>query len=122
MRPKNPYEKEHCNWCGKSLSNCYDNLCGDLQDCIKEDAWDEGYNACAQQRISEQEGWQTGEPSKDEGPFLLELADCFIYESKYRTADWFEPAKIDREAVFITNDRAVFPYIFLKYVKRWKLI
>ena len=120
MRPENPYEKEHCNWCGKPLSDCYDNLCEDLQDCIKEDAWDEGYNACANQPISEQEGWQTDEPSKEEGPFLLDLGNK--YKRRYRLADEYISETPYRESVFRSTTSFDFPYTFFKSVKRWKLI
>lgn len=79
-------------------------------------AWDEGYNACAQQRISEQEGWQTGEPSEEEGLFLLDLGD-----HQYRLADRYIYATLDEEPAFRNTSRAVFPYTFLKYLKRGKL-
>lgn len=119
MKPENPYEKEHCKWCGKSLSDCYDNLCVDLQNCIKEDAWDEGYDACARQRISEQEGWQTDEPSEEEeGPFLLDLgnhnhklADIYVPDTPYREAHFKDTSHIGR---------LMCPYTFSRHVKRWK--
>lgn len=85
-----------------------------------QSAWNEGYKACANQPISEQEGWQTGEPNEDgedEGPFLLDLGD-----HEYKLADSYIPATHNSEPAFRNTSRVVFPYTFLKYVKRWKLI
>ena len=97
MKPQNPYKD--CEQYSRMLG------------------WDEGYEACANQPISEQEGWQTGEPSKDEGPFLLDLGD-----HEYELADSYIYATQNREAAFRNTSRAIFPYTFSKYVKRWKLI
>lgn len=101
MKPENPYKKEHCNWCGKPLSDCYDNLCGDLQDCIKEDAWDEGYEACANQPISEQEGWidfNDEHPTKD-GYYLVKTPD-FYKNCEFIVAEWSNHAERFYEEAF----------------------
>ena len=97
MRPQNPYKD--CEQYSRMLG------------------WDEGYEACANQPISEQECWQTGEPSKEEGPFLLDLGD-----HEYKLADSYICATQNREAAFRNTSRVLFPYTFLKYVKRWKRI
>ena len=81
-----------------------------------QSAWDEGYNACVQQRTSEQEGWQTGEPS-EEGPFLLDLGN-----HKYKLADEYVSETPYRESVFRSTTKFDFPYTFFKSVKRWRLI
>lgn len=85
-----------------------------------QSAWDEGYNACAQQRISEQEGWQTGEPSEDDGLFLLDLG--YKYKRRYRLADEYISETPYREAAFRSTTNFDFPYTYFKTVKRWRLI
>ena len=97
MKPQNPYKD--CEQYSRMLG------------------WDEGYEACANQPISEQEGWQTGEPSKDEGPFLLDLGD-----HEYELADSYIYATQNREAAFRSTTSFDFLYTFFKSVKRWKRI
>lgn len=120
-KKENPYNADSvCRYCsGNTMSYCAVNGgCEDYdQERDKETAWDEGYDDCANQPISEQEGWQTGEPSKEEGPFLLDLGD-----HQYRLADMYISATPGREPAFKNTCRVVFPYTFSKYVKRWKRI
>ena len=106
-KPKNPYEKEYCNWCDRPFKSCYDSLCDDLQGYIKEGAWDEGYTACANQPISEQEGWETGKPT-DEGTYLIVTKDNCLQIANY----------ISDEDVFLGWDDEVYS---IDEVSKWKL-
>lgn len=126
MKPKNPYRPiEVCEvFCHRYKPNLPKPSCIRSGFCEAynqavcfQNAWDEGYNDCTNQPISEQEGWQTGEPSKEEGPFLLDLGD-----NQYKLADSYISATPNRESAFRNTSRILFPYTFLKYVKRWKLI
>ena len=118
MKPKNPYAKEYCNWCDRPFKFCNDNLCDNLRGYIKEGAWDEGYNTCSCQPISEQDGWQTCEPSETEGYFLLDMGD-----HEYRIANGYYMLDTpDRESAFMNASIKEFPYTLFKYVQRWKRI
>lgn len=122
-KKENPYSADSvCRYCSvNAASYCAANGgCEDYdQERDKETAWDEGYDACANQPISEQEGWQTGEPSKEKGPFLLDLG---VGDHQYRLADEYISETPYRESVFRSTTSFDFPYTFFKSVKRWKRI
>lgn len=128
MKPENPYNPiEVCEvFCHRykphlpQPSCIRSGFCEAYQKSVcLQNAWDEGYNACAQQRISEQEGWQTDEPSEEEeGPFLLDLGD-----HNHRVADIYVPDTPYREAHFKDTShigRLMCPYTLSRHVKRWK--
>ena len=81
MKPKNPYK--------------------DCEQYSRMQGWDEGYEACANQPISEQEGWidfNSQHPTEDEY-YLVETPD-FYKNCEFIVAEWNNRAECFYEEAF----------------------
>lgn len=121
MKPENPYNQiETCELCNRykpnlpSPSCIRSGFCKAYKDAKGlHDAWDEGYETCANQPISEQEGWidfNVQRPTKD-GFYLVKTPD-FYKNCKFIVAEWNNRAERFYEEVF---DKSV-------TVEKYKLI